>query len=89
VTNSESEADMKKTGFENGRVVPTSRGGLHSSWPDAPNQERFRQAWLYPVLRTGQADSAMKTYLDSVMQQEYKRRASIAQRMAALAKSVK
>lgn len=80
---------MKKFGFESGRVVPTSRGGLHSSWPDAPNEAKQRDCKIYPILRTGQGDSMMKTYLESVMQQEYKRRASIAQRMAALAKSVK
>mgnify|MGYP000279869926 FL=1 len=79
---------MKKIGFENDSVVPVSRGGLHSSWPHAPNESRQRECKIYPILRTGQADSMMKTYLESVMQQEYKRRASIAQRMAALAKSV-
>jgi len=58
-----------KVMWENDRpmVVGTR---MRSSWPDAPNQERFRQEWLYPVLRTGQSDSAMKTYLEA----EYTRR---------------
>ena len=55
--------------WENDRPVVVSRD-MRSSWPDAPNQERFRQDWLYPVLRTGQADSAMKHYLEA----EYNRK---------------
>jgi len=58
-----------KVMWENNRPVPAGRT-VRSSWPDSPNQERFRQEWLYPVLRTGQADSAMKHYLEA----EYNRK---------------
>ena len=53
-----------KVMWENDRPVVVGKD-MRSSWPDAPNQERFRQEWLYPVLRTGQADSAMKVYLEA------------------------
>jgi hypothetical protein len=70
-----------KVMWENNRPVPAGRT-VRSSWPDSPNQERFRQEWLYPVLRTGQADSAMKTYLEG----EYNRRHDAAiDRLQALA----
>ena len=52
-----------KIAWENDRPVVVGKD-VRSSWVDMPNQERFRQEWLYPVLRTGQADSAMKTYLE-------------------------
>ena len=59
-----------KVMWENDRPVVVGKD-MRSSWPDAPNQERFRQAWLYPVLRTGQADSAMKVYLEAEYQRKH------------------
>jgi hypothetical protein len=41
-----------KVVWENDRPVVAGKD-MRSSWPDAPNQERRRQEWLYPVLRVG------------------------------------
>ena len=71
-----------KVMWENDRPVVVGRD-MRSSWPDAPNQERFRQEWLYPVLRTGQADSAMKTYLETQWVNELQRRKHIIARQQA------
>jgi hypothetical protein len=59
-----------KVMWENDRPVPVGKT-VRSSWVDMPNQERNRQAWLYPVLRTGQADSAMKHYLEAEYQRKH------------------
>jgi len=45
-----------KVAWENDRPVVVGKD-MRSSWPDAPNQERFRQEWLHPVLRTGQLEN--------------------------------
>ena len=71
-----------KIAWENDRPVVVGKD-MRSSWPDAPNQERFRQEWLYPVLRTGQADSAMKTYLETQWVNELQRRKHIIARQQA------
>ena len=71
-----------KIAWENDRPVVAGKD-MRSSWPDAPNQERFRQEWLYPVLRTGQADSAMKTYLETQWVNELQRRKHIIARQQA------
>ena len=62
--------------WENDRPVVSGKD-TRSSWVDMPNQERFRQEWLYPTLRTGQADSAMKTYLEAQWLEELQRRKHI------------
>ena len=72
-----------KVMWENNRPVPAGTT-VRSSWPDAPNQERFRQEWLYPVLRTGQADSAMKHYLEAMCIERLTKRRNRAARLAAL-----
>ena len=72
--------------WENDRPVVVSRD-MRSSWPDAPNQERFRQEWLYPVLRTGQADSAMKHYLETMSLDRLTKRRDRAARLAALTRN--
>jgi len=72
--------------WENDRPVVVSRD-MRSSWPDAPNQERFRQEWLYPVLRTGQADSAMKHYLETMSLDRLTKRRYRAARLAALTRN--
>ena len=59
-----------KVMWENDRPVPVGKT-VRSSWVDMPNQERFRQEWLHPVLRTGQADSAMKHYLEAEYQRKH------------------
>ena len=59
-----------KVMWENDRPVPVGKT-VRSSWVDMPNQERNRQEWLYPVLRTGQADSAMKHYLEAEYQRKH------------------
>ena len=75
-----------KIAWENDRPVVVSRD-MRSSWPDAPNQERFRQEWLYPVLRTGQADSAMKHYLETMSLDRLTKRRDRAARLAALTRN--
>lgn len=65
-----------KIAWENDRPVVVGKN-MRSSWVDIPNQERHRQEWLYPVLRTGQADSAMKTYLEAQWLEELHRRKHI------------
>lgn len=72
-----------KIAWENDRPVVVGKD-MRSSWPDAPNQERFRQEWLYPVLRTGQADSAMKHYLETMCIERLTKRRNRAARLAAL-----
>ena len=71
-----------KIAWENDRPVVVGKD-VRSSWPDIPNQERIRQEWLYPVLRTGQADSAMKTYLENQWMEELQRRKHIIARQQA------
>lgn len=71
-----------KVAWENDRPVVVGKD-VRSSWPDMPNQERNRQEWLYPVLRTGQADSAMKTYLETKWVNELQRRKHIIARQQA------
>lgn len=73
--------------WENDRPVVVGKD-MRSSWPDAPNQERYRQEWLYPVLRTGQADSAMKQYLDDMTVERLTKRRDRAARLAALTKDL-
>jgi len=75
-----------KIAWENDRPVVVGRD-MRSSWPDAPNQERFRQEWLYPVLRTGQADSAMKHYLETMSLDRLTKRRDRAARLAALTRN--
>lgn len=70
-------------GFENGRVVPVVHGNVGSKWATMPNQERFRQQWLYPVLTTGQSDSMMKTYLEAQWLDELQRRKHIIAKLQA------
>ena len=65
-----------KIAWENDRPVVVGKD-VRSGWPNMPNQERIRQEWLYPVLRTGQADSAMKTYLENQWMDELQRRKHI------------
>jgi hypothetical protein len=71
-----------KVAWENDRPVVVGKD-VRSSWVDMPNQERNRQEWLYPVLRTGQADSAMKTYLETQWVNELQRRKHIIARQRA------
>jgi len=44
---------MKKTGFENGSIVPIGTFALGSSWPTMPSDDRRRDERVYPVLRIG------------------------------------
>jgi len=71
-----------KVAWENDRPVVVGKD-VRSSWVDMPNQERNRQEWLYPVLRTGQADSAMKTYLETQWVNELQQRKHIIARQRA------
>jgi hypothetical protein len=75
---------MKNKGFENGNVVPIVSGNVQSFWVEMPNEYRKRDERIYPILRTGMHDSAMKTYLDAAYVDRLTKRKHRAARLAAL-----
>lgn len=68
---------MKNKGFENGNVVPIVSGNVQSFWIEMPNEYRQRDERIFPILRTGMHDSAMKTYLDAECRRKKEKAARI------------
>lgn len=67
---------MKRTGFENGGVVPIGTFYLGSSWPMMPNDDRRLWEHKKPVMICGQQEAAQKAYEDAVDEQQRQRRLS-------------
>jgi len=55
--------------WENDRPVVAGKD-KRSSWPAAPNQERLRQEWLYPIMRVGAINMQACGYKAWVDQQQ-------------------
>lgn len=73
---------MSKIGFENDRIVPIGKFDLRSSWTQMPNQVVRHWERKFPVMVTGQADAAMRSYLEAAQRETHRKRAAIARSKA-------